>query len=160
VNGRWLHAGALISVLVVTAACGGGGGGSQGPQVTGQWAWMGGSNTTNSPEVYGTRGMAAASNVPGARFNAVIWVDGEGNLWLFAGTNHPEFFNDLWKFAPSTGLWTWVSGASTPNAVGIYGSLGVASAGNIPGARASAVSWIDGGGNLWLLCARSRGFLD
>ena len=27
-------------------------------------------------------------------------------------------FNDLWKYAPSTGQWTWVSGDSTSNQPG------------------------------------------
>src|SRR5258708_38010248 len=50
--------------------------------------------------------------------------------------------------------WTWVSGNNSAGAAstlnGIYGTEGVASAANIPGGRAGAVSWTDGGGNLWL----------
>jgi N-acetylneuraminic acid mutarotase len=33
---------------------------------------------------------------------------------------------------------------------GVYGTLGVFGAGNIPGGRSSAASWIDSGGNFWL----------
>ena len=47
--------------------------------------------------------------------------------------------------------WTWVGGASTPNQKGIYGTVGVADANVIPGARAYAAHWIDADGNLWLL---------
>jgi hypothetical protein len=46
--------------------------------------------------------------------------------------------------------WTWVSGSSRSGAHGVYGTQGVASTSNIPGARGSAVSWIDRGSNLWL----------
>ena len=43
-----------------------------------------------------------------------------------------------------------MSGSSANNAAGVYGALGVASVGNIPGARMGAVSWHDSSGNLWL----------
>ena len=46
--------------------------------------------------------------------------------------------------------WTWISGANTINAQGVYGTKGVPAAGNVPGARSGSVSWIDGAGNLWL----------
>jgi hypothetical protein len=32
----------------------------------------------------------------------------------------------------------------------VYGTEGTGAAGNVPGARAGAASWIDGTGNLWL----------
>ena len=41
-------------------------------------------------------------------------------------------------------------GSSTAGAIGVYGALRVASPSNVPGARDSAVSWIDSSGNLWL----------
>jgi hypothetical protein len=40
--------------------------------------------------------------------------------------------------------------ASTTNALGVYGTLGTAAAGNTPGARVDSVSWVDNNGNLWL----------
>ena len=64
------------------------------------------------------------------------------------GTNGD--LNDLWEFNPAVKIWTWMSGASTANAQGVYGTLGVAGANNIPGGRWSAVGWIDSSGNLWL----------
>jgi hypothetical protein len=58
---------------------------------------------------------------------------------------------------PSTAKeWTWMSGSSTVNATGVYGSLGVPASGNVPGGRSGAVSWIDGSGNLWLFGGYSR----
>ena len=40
--------------------------------------------------------------------------------------------------------------AATPGASGEYGTLGVGSGSNYPGAREGAVSWTDSSGNLWL----------
>ncbi len=43
----------------------------------------------------------------------------------------------------TTVTWTWVSGSSTVNAKGNYGTLGIASASNAPGARYGANAWTD-----------------
>jgi N-acetylneuraminic acid mutarotase len=126
------------------------------PPAAGLWTWTSGSNTFSALGVYGTQGVAAPGNVPGARDAPVTWTDGAGNLWLFGGygndsTGQPQGpLNDLWRYSPSTGFWTWMSGSNTQGSVGVYGSVGVASAGGVPGARYSAVSWIDSSGNLWL----------
>lgn len=118
---------------------------------TGYWTWVTGSNTPSSTGVYGTRGVAAASNVPGARYGSVSWTDGSGNLWLFGGTSgDTSAFNDLWKFDPTNGLWTWVSGSSSEGQAGVYGTQGVATGSDVPGARVPNASWTDTAGNLWL----------
>ena len=104
--------------------------------------------------MYGTNGVPAAGNVPGARSGSVSWIDSAGDLWLFGGEaeNNGVFhqYNDLWRYSPGIGLWTWVSGANTSDAQGVYGTQGMTAAGNAPGARSGSVSWIDGAGNLWL----------
>jgi len=55
--------------------------------------------------------------------------------------------------------WTWVGGSSTvpscsPSSTcgrpGVYGTLGKPAAGNIPGARDTAVRWTDSSGHFWL----------
>jgi hypothetical protein len=117
------------------------------------WAWISGSNTPGAAGVYGTKGVPSAGNVPAARCGAVSWTDASGKFWLFGGgSNTPDnIYNDLWMFDPSTNLWTWISGSSTPFAGGVYGVEAVASAANVPGARSGAVNWSDGNGNLWLL---------
>lgn len=116
------------------------------------WTWMSGSSAPEATGVYGTKGSPSAANVPAARYGAVSWTDASGKLWLFGGANNTPnaFYNDLWRFDPNSNLWTWMSGSSTPFAGGVYGVEGVASAGNVPGARNGAVSWSDGNGNLWL----------
>jgi N-acetylneuraminic acid mutarotase len=135
-----------------------------------EWTWMGGnshSNCTSSsgyyacgwPGVYGEQGDAASGNWPGAREGAATWTDASGNFWMFGGQGiaydgTASLLNDLWEFSPSTDEWTWISGSST-NAnytppSGVYGTLGVTSATNVPGARANASTWVDSKGRLWL----------
>jgi N-acetylneuraminic acid mutarotase len=122
---------------------------------TGQWTWVSGGTTGNAAGVYGTQGTAAVGNVPGARYAASSWTDSSGNLWLFGGQGADAAgtvgnLNDLWKYSPSTGQWTWISGGNANNADGIYGTQGTAAAGNVPGARYAASTWIDSSGALWL----------
>jgi N-acetylneuraminic acid mutarotase len=137
-----------------------------GANPAGEWTWMGGNNDyANDIRAgwYGTWGIPDAANIPGARIHAMTWTDLSGNLWLFGGMGFDaqgtnSFLNDLWKFDPSTGLWTWMGGSSTVTHVqdgnggmpGIYGEKGVAAASNVPGSRHSSATWIDTSGNLWL----------
>jgi len=116
------------------------------------WAWVSGSSTVannlthSQPGIYGTKGVPAVANVPGARSGAVGWTDSRGNLWLFGGGT----FNDLWEFSPKTKLWVWMSGGDSSGQPGVYGTLGVPSLANVPGGRDIAVSWTGGDGHLWL----------
>src|ERR1700722_5061615 len=120
-------------------------------QATGLWTWQSGASTLNSAGSYGTQGAPALTNVPGARADAVSWTDSAGNFWLFGGSSGVGVFNDLWRYSPSTGFWTWMSGSNSQNAGGVYGTRGTAAAGNVPAARQGSVSWVDKAGNLWLL---------
>ncbi len=127
---------------------------------TNQWAWMGGSSTAGSncpngvcqqPGMYGTLGTPAAGNVPGSRDFAVAWTDSSGNVFLFGGSIPGIYYlDDLWEFYPSTGEWAWMGGGSKLDQPGVYGALGTASTGNIPGGRCCTVSWTDSSGELWL----------
>ena len=119
-----------------------------------QWTWMSGDNNTNQYGVYGVKGVASAANKPGARQDAVSWTDASGNLWLFGGRglgrSSNGYLNDLWKYSPATGLWTWMSGNDAADQPGVYGVKGVASPANKPRVRMEAVGWADAAGNLWL----------
>src|SRR5258706_520164 len=121
----------------------------------GQWTWIKGSNVANQAGTYGTKGVAAVANTPGARFGSSSWTDASGNLWLFGGFGlmsdgiNSSYFNELWKF--SSGQWIWVNGTNTtPNPPGTYGTRGTAAAANVPGGRVDALTWTDTSGNLWL----------
>lgn len=133
-----------------------------------EWAWMGGSSDFGSNTVsgtYGVLGKPAAGNTPGSRWLGASWTDTSGNFWLFGGQGYdasdPEgILNDLWEFNPSTNQWAWMGGSSTLNCAnmpqtycnqpGVYGTVGVPAAGNIPGSRFLAFNWRDLNGNLWL----------
>ena len=122
---------------------------------TKQWVWMSGASTINAYGSYGTMGVAAAGNVPGARLGAVSWKDSAGNLWLFGGFGNAAngvagALNDLWKYNISSNQWTWVSGSNTISATGVYGTKGIPSNSNVPGARLGSVGWVDKNGSIWL----------
>ncbi len=122
---------------------------------TKQWAWMSGSTTGGQLGVYGTEGTPAAGNVPGARDSGSSWVDSSGNIWLFGGEGFGSggywtVLNDLWKYSPSSGEWTWMGGSSAGTVAGTYGTLGTPAAGNIPGSRTNPSVWTDSSGNFWL----------
>ena len=138
-----------------------------------QWTWMGGNNreqllpigALGQPGVYGTLGTPAAGNIPGGRSFPSTWLDDHANVWLFGGFGNDSIgrvgqLNDLWRFDLSSGLWTWIAGSDRLifcaggygdcGQPGIYGQLGVPAAGNTPGGRSRAASWIDKNNNLWL----------
>src|SRR5450755_520251 len=118
-----------------------------------EWTWASGANFVDQSGSYGTQGVPASSNAPGSRQDAVRWVDKSGNLWLFGGYGYDadgnvNLLNDLWEY--SAGEWIWISGLNKGGQLGVYGTLGVASLTNVPGARRGAESWIDAAGNFWL----------
>jgi N-acetylneuraminic acid mutarotase len=121
---------------------------------TNQWTWVSGSNVVGAMGVYGVQGVPASTNVPGARIDALAWTDSGGNLWLFGGNGNSSinsaYLNDLWKFSPTTGQWSWMSGSATADAVTVYGTQGLGSPANGPGARQNSISWVDATGDLWL----------
>jgi galactose oxidase-like protein len=82
-------------------------------------------------------------------------TDGIGNLWLFGGygqaaTGGAGQLNDLWRYNPSSGEWTWVGGSASVYAVSVYGTEGTSAAANVPGSLQYMVSWTDAVGNFWL----------
>ena len=122
---------------------------------TSEWVWVTGANIINQVGVYGTKGVPSTTNTPGSRNGGIIWRDNSGNLWMFGGQGYgnaasPGNLNDLWKFNISTNEWVWVTGSSSVNQLGLYGTKGAPSTTNTPGARTESVSWVDNSGNLWL----------
>ncbi|NHI94347.1 MAG: galactose oxidase [Candidatus Lokiarchaeota archaeon] len=122
---------------------------------TTKWTWVSGNYSVDNKGTYGTKGVADADNVPGARFASASWTDADGNLWLFGGVGFDNAsnigsLNDLWMFNVTTSTWTWVSGNDTRSIPGIYGTQGVADPANAPGSRRGSVPVTDAGSNLWL----------
>jgi Secretion system C-terminal sorting domain/Kelch motif/Galactose oxidase, central domain len=118
------------------------------------WTWMKGDNTVNQLGVYGTQGIGSLNNKPGSRNFSTTWRDTTGNLWLFGGMGYGNsgvgYLNDLWKYNPSSNNWTWVKGDNTIEQHSSYGTQGLASPTNKPGATYASVSWSDSNNNLWL----------
>ena len=131
------------------------------------WAWMGAAGAQSLNAIYGTLGTPSVENIPGMRQGGATWTDKAANFWLFGGFGvdaygNTGYLNDLWKFNPSTNEWAWMGGnaamscVSTPlgqarcEQLGVYGTLGTAAAGNIPGGRYEAASWVDNSGNFWI----------
>jgi N-acetylneuraminic acid mutarotase len=122
--------------------------------ITNNWTWIKGSSSPNSAGNYGTIGVAAATNTPGARMDAASWVDNNGNFWLFGGvgidvSGVEGMLNDLWKFDTNTSAWVWISGSNSRNAAGNYGVQGTAAGSNMPPGRSGMAFWGDNAGNFW-----------
>ncbi len=118
-----------------------------------EWTWVNGAIMTNATGIYGTVGVPAGTNFPGARQYGAAWTDSSSAFWLFGGYGYDPPGNllplsDLWKFA--NGQWTWAGGSNIAGGSGVYGTMGVASPANIPGARYFSVSWKDFSGAFWL----------
>jgi hypothetical protein len=126
-------------------------------------------NGTTGGGSYGTIGVPSILNIPGPRHSGVAWTDTSGNFWLFGGENvsgSGGFFNDLWRYNPSTTEWTWIDGPNTVNGVGFYGTQNLFSTNNIPGSRHHGVSWVrDFDNSFWLFgglghAASTSGYLN
>ena len=115
------------------------------------WTWVSGDNTLDNNGIYGTKGTAAAANKPGNRDRQSAWMDASGNFWVFGGSDYQtDYYNDLWKFNPTTKQWTWISGSTTQDIQGAYGTQGTGSTANYPGARNGQSGWVDASGIIWI----------
>jgi hypothetical protein len=70
----------------------------------GKWTWYAGSKVSNVLGNYGTKGVPALANTPGARAGASASIDSSGRAWLFGGFGYDaqggnSYLNDLWEFA-------------------------------------------------------------
>ena len=125
---------------------------------TNEWTWIRGSNQNDQTANYGTLGVASPSNEPGAREFMASWTDAAGNFWMYGGDGFDATafgrLGDLWKYNPLTNEWTWMKGYNTIAQNGVYGTLGLASALNMPGGRYGSGTWQDAAGNLYLYGGR------
>ena len=112
------------------------------------WTWFAGDSLLNQHGVYGSRGAFAPGNAPGARMSSpgAVWQSGD---WLFGGTGYGASgasgqLNDLWQYSSPLQQWRYVSGGTTPNALGVYGTPGVAAPTNVPGSRSNHMACCTG----------------
>lgn len=121
---------------------------------TNEWMWIEGDSSIEMKGHYTTQGIPDDISQPGARNISMSWTDEQDNLWLFGGFGYDEsttgYLNDLWKYTPSTGKWTWVKGDNIVDQFADYGMRGMPTVTNKTGARTSSISWTDDMGQLWL----------
>lgn len=116
----------------------------------GMWTWMKGSDDFYESGVFGTKGVSNLLNTPPSLYGGVPWTDQQGNFWMFGGLGS-SVYNTMWRFDPGTNEWTWIHGPSSSDGMPEYGTLGIPSPDNIPGARAyGCLYWIDSNNDLWL----------
>jgi gliding motility-associated-like protein len=120
------------------------------------WTWINGPSSGNGSAVYGTQGVPAPANIPGARvFGSSSWTDQQGHLWMHGGTGYNAaaqygVLGDMWMYDIPTNEWTWMKGPDTVNAVPVYGMLQTAADTNSPGGRVECnSSWVQSDGTLW-----------
>jgi len=120
---------------------------------TNQWTWMGGPNQVYQPALYGTLGVPANSNLPGARTNSQAWSVND-TLYLYGGVGRAVTtwgsLSDLWRYVISTGQWTWIKGPNSVYQQANFGTLGFQSSTNSPGGRSRASTWVDNNRTLWM----------
>ena len=127
--------------------------------LTNNWTWINGSSTTGSSGIYGTMGVPASANTPGARgYGGISWVDNVGDLWLFGGAGVDAFgfygvLNDLWRYNIASNQWTWMKGSNSisTSSIVIGGTKGLPAILNTPNGRQETnAGAADALGNLWL----------
>ncbi|WP_116810483.1 Kelch repeat-containing protein [Steroidobacter cummioxidans] len=121
----------------------------------GQWIWTSGVDGSNNA-ASGTYGVTpSVNNIPGGRSSGSLVRDSQGDVWIFGGNgvganSTMGAMNDLWRFSPASGVWSWMSGSNAPGQTSVFGSRGEPSSGNRPSARGNASIWADASGNIWV----------
>ncbi|MBA2406546.1 MAG: PKD domain-containing protein [Chitinophagales bacterium] len=114
---------------------------------SGEWTWMKGDIIPNSPGVFGTLGVPDPNNTPPALYGPAMWINSSDNIYLFGGVT----YNTLWKYDVAGNTWTWINGSTFNSASGVYGTMGIPSSLNTPGARGYGfLSWKDLNGDFWI----------
>jgi pimeloyl-ACP methyl ester carboxylesterase len=118
---------------------------------TGMWTWVSGDNIINQYGIYGTKNVSSIFNKPGSRGLGICSIDNMNNIWIYSGTgaasNDIHELNDLWKYNTTTNQWTWISGDKFIDQPGVYGTKGISSINNKPGARHSSTGGFDNNNN-------------
>ena len=93
-----------------------------------EWTWIDGKDSIDVAGSYSSLAVEGNIDSPGSRYESVSWFDSSDNtMWLFGGYGRDgngkeaKQLNDLWKYNPQTGNWTWMSGFKFGNSSGIYG---------------------------------------
>jgi N-acetylneuraminic acid mutarotase len=95
---------------------------------------------------------------PGARRDAINWIDKHGTLWLMGGKllNDNEFMSDVWTYEPKKQKWSNVKAKGTFNQNASWEEKGNIEGKGSPGSRSGAATWTDKKGNLWFFGGTSQ----
>ena len=105
------------------------------------WTLLNPSNVVvNNAGSYGTKLQAGATFLPPSRSNAGATYDqASRTMYLFGGINGSKRYTDLWRFNFDTKLWTFVSGLTVNDKVGVYPTVAYVSGPTFyPGSRSGA----------------------
>lgn len=125
-----------------------------------RWTWRAGSSARNIRGKYASIDGSPVN--PGSRQGSMSFQGPDGDLWVFGGYGYAttntrsRYLNDLWRYRPSTGLWTFIKGSTQHDSDGVYGVQGVADPANVPASRHTGVTWVDCNGKFWLFGGRGK----
>jgi N-acetylneuraminic acid mutarotase len=118
------------------------------------WTWMGGSDQIRSPGNFTELGVTSSEGQPPSRMDTIFWSDALGHFWIFGGVSRGVrgtlMRNDLWKFSPSQGMWTWMKGSESAPDPGHYGEVGIPAPDNSPPSRGLSAGWGMEDGTAWI----------
>ncbi|TAE79075.1 MAG: T9SS C-terminal target domain-containing protein [Bacteroidetes bacterium] len=118
---------------------------------TKKWVWVHGSDSAYAKPRYGIKGIADSTNNPGYRLGPGLTHDKEGNLWLFGGgqQSYVDFYDDLWKFDITTGMWTWMKGQNISSPLQPPATKGLEDSIANPRCLLYPTIWCDNNNNIW-----------
>eukprot|EP01122_Echinamoeba_exundans_P009430 TRINITY_DN3337_c0_g1_i1.p1 TRINITY_DN3337_c0_g1~~TRINITY_DN3337_c0_g1_i1.p1 ORF type:complete len:831 (+),score=17.29 TRINITY_DN3337_c0_g1_i1:222-2714(+) len=111
------------------------------------WSFKAGYNISGAQCVNTTYRIASASNNPGARSDAVSWLDeARDEAWIGFGNGLDcsglrGYLNDIWRISLVNSSWAFMSGSSQRGQPSSFGPLGQEGSAYFPGSRYATVSW-------------------
>jgi hypothetical protein len=119
-----------------------------------EWSWWAGDSIGDPLGDIPLYCTGSNTSAPRGRFgHRTNWIGADGTLWTFGGTTENNFgaaYNDLWKYCIATDQWILVTGSTTANPPGSWGTLNTPSPTNTPDGRAGSSTWMDSSGNFYL----------
>ena len=116
-----------------------------------EWTWMSGSLNVNTAGTL-VQGVPSSVDYPPSIVETKSgWIDSQDQLWIYGGIyiNTCCAYDRVLRYSISTNEWTWIRGSIFNQAPPVWGSIGVPSAANNPGAGSSYAHWEDTNGNFW-----------
>jgi hypothetical protein len=100
-----------------------------------QWKYLSGNITDTQVGIYGTINVFDSLNIPGSRFGHIGKALNDEIIFIFGGRGFDnltqfQYLNDLWLFNTTSLQWKYISGDTTGNQIGIYGTINTYSSSN------------------------------